>query len=409
MIEGDEEDEINNHNEFYPIKSKIRNKQKVNKNTYGQFIHIFILVIFLAISILIFYNWIDNQSQEIQQSQLLPFQNPQDQNKLQCPFNTSFDSTTFTCLKCTQNCISCYHEYESRCLQCQSPFKLKQNICTKDCVSINNICVNTNNTKIDQINYTVIDLGTLLRVEQLFQVEIHTYSYKNIYIIFPPLGNSFNYFYQSLQLPELAKQLESTIFVFSTPYTEVIQIIENKDQQDDQFIYINRIYQFVQPYFLNQTKSINIVALGEMLFFAHKFATLIAHNLNQDFKIRLILMQTNEVELQESIQLEDQKLQNILKFINYKWNNNTHQEQDINFNEQNISQQLQSIKLKINIKKIINSVHIRRINVIIISERHSKDISILYQNGYNHYNLTQIFLDNNKWSAFFSKLQGLLL
>ncbi|CAD8165443.1 unnamed protein product [Paramecium octaurelia] len=409
MIEGDEEDEIHDHNEYYPIKPKIRSKQKVSTNNYGQFIHIFILVLFLAISILIFYNWIENQSQEFQETQLLPFQNPQDQNKLQCPYNTSFDSTTFSCLKCPQNCISCSHEYESRCLQCSSPFKLKQYICAKDCVSINNICVNTTSTKIDSINYTVIDLGTLLKIDSPFQVEIHTYSSKNIHIIFPPLGNSFNYFYQSLQLPELAQKLESTIFVFSTPYTEVMQIIENKDQSEDQFIYINRIYEFVQPYFQNQTKSISIVALGEMLFFAHKLTTLIAQNSNQDIKITLILMQTHEVQLEESIGLEDSKLYNILYYINYKWNSNSTQEQEVNINDQTISQQVQSVKQKININKIVSLVHNRRINVVVISERHSKDISTIYQNGFNYYNLTQIFLDNNKWSAFFSKLQGLLL
>lgn len=36
------------------------------------------------------------------------------------------------------------------------------------------------------------------------------------------MGQSFNYFYDSLKLPEMAKTLNGTIFVFSTPYTEVL-------------------------------------------------------------------------------------------------------------------------------------------------------------------------------------------
>lgn len=92
------------------------------------------------------------------------------------------------------------------------------------------------------------------------------------------MGQSFNYFYDSLKLPEMAKTLNGTIFVFSTPYTEVLQIQkvpeDGDETQSEEFRYIERIGNFTKTYFTEETKSIKIVGLGDMLFFAHELATM---------------------------------------------------------------------------------------------------------------------------------------
>ncbi|CAD8177700.1 unnamed protein product [Paramecium pentaurelia] len=411
MSEEEEEEYFNINAEHHPICDYNEDRQQHKQQNNKVLLNLGVFALLIAISSLIFMGWLAKKSREDQKPNILPFHNPNNRSELLCPLNTSFDTSKFSCMSCSQNCEYCYHEYKQRCVQCIHPYKLKQNQCVEDCVSIDNVCINTTSDLLNLYNYSIIDLGTELRINQLFQVEIHTHLYENLYIIFPPLGQSFNYFYDQVKLPELAQQLNATLFVFSTPYTEVLQVQQLSDSIDEEFRYIERVHDFIKPYLSNNTKTINIIGLGEMLFFAHRLSTLIVKKMPVSFdtNITVILMQTLQIPLSESLNLSFMQLQHLLAYIDQGWDI-SHKENKTDLianNEDDLFSQIQQFLIHLSFNNLVNPSYNMKINVVVISEKGCKDISNLYEDGFNAKNFMQIFLDDNHLATQFAKLISL--
>ncbi|CAD8089998.1 unnamed protein product [Paramecium sonneborni] len=412
MSEEEEEEYFNINAERQPIFSNIEDRQQHKQQNKQVLLNLGVFALLTAISSLIFMGWLSKKSREDQKPNILPFHNPNDRSQLLCPLNTSFDTSQFNCQPCSLNCEYCYHEYNQRCVQCVHPYKLKSNYCVEDCVSMDNVCINTTSELLNLYNYSIVDLGTELRVNQLFQVEIHTHLFENVYVIFPPLGQSFNFFYDHIKLPELAQQLNATLFVFSTPYTEVLQLQEISDSmEEEEFRYVERIHEFIIPYLSQNTKTINIIGLGEMLFFAHRLSTHIVKKLPESIEanITVILMQTLQMPLFETPNLSLLKLQHLLAYIDQGWDI-SHKENKSNLianNEDDLSQQIQQFLLHTSFNNLVNPSYNMKINVVIISERGCNDIQSLYQDGFNAKNFQQIFLDDDHLATQFAKLISL--
>ncbi|CAK95039.1 unnamed protein product (macronuclear) [Paramecium tetraurelia] len=411
MSEEEEEEYFNAKAEHRPIFSQLEDRQQHKEQNKKVLLNLGVFALLTAISSLIFMGWLSQKSREDQKQIILPFHNPNDRSELLCPLNTSFDTSRFSCLECSQNCEYCYHEYTQRCVQCAHPYKLKSNHCVEDCISVDNICINTTSDLVNLFNYSVVDLGTELRVNQLLQVEIHTHLYQHLYIIFPPLGQSFNFFYDHIKLPEMAQQLNATLFVFSTPYTEVLQVQELSDSIDEEFRFIERVHEFINPYISEETKSINIIGLGEMLFFAHRLSTYIVKKMpaSTETNVTVILMQTLEIPLYDSLNLSFLQLQHLLAYIDQSWDI-SHKENKSNLianNEDDLYSQIQQFLLHLSFNNLVNPSYNMNIDVVVISERGCKDIQNLYQDGFNAKNFIQIFLDDNHLATQFAKLISL--
>ncbi|CAD8168340.1 unnamed protein product [Paramecium octaurelia] len=411
MSEEEEEEYFNINSEHHQICDDSEDRKQHKPQNSKVLINLGVFALFIAISSLIFMGQLAKKSREDKKPNILPFHNPNNRSELLCPLNTSFDTSQFSCMSCSQNCEYCYHEYKQRCVQCIHPYKLKQDICVEDCVSIDNVCINTTDDLLNLYNYSIVDLGTELRINQLFQVEIHTHLFENLYILFPPLGQSFNYFYEHVKLPELAQQLNATLFVFSTPYTEVLQVQEISDSIDDEFRYIERVYEFVKPYLSENTKTINIIGLGEMLFFAHRLSTFIVKKMptSLETNVTVILMQTLQIPLSESLNLSFLQLQHLLAYIDQGWDI-SHKENKTDLianNEDNLFSQIQQFLLHLSFNNLVNPSYNMKINVVVMSERGCNDISDLYQDGFNAKNFMQIFLEDSHLATQFARLISL--
>lgn len=77
------------------------------------------------------------------------------------------------------------------------------------------------------------------------------------------------------------------------------------DSIDEEFRFIERVHEFINPYISEETKSINIIGLGEMLFFAHRLSTYIVKKMpaSTETNVTVILMQTLEIPLYDSLNL----------------------------------------------------------------------------------------------------------
>lgn len=69
------------------------------------------------------------------------------------------------------------------------------------------------------------------------------------------------------------------------------------DSIDEEFRFIERVHEFITPYFSEDTKTVNIIGLGEMLFFAHRLSTYM-------YRILIII-----IELRKCLHLLKQMLQ----------------------------------------------------------------------------------------------------
>ncbi|KAM3128512.1 hypothetical protein pb186bvf_019355 [Paramecium bursaria] len=298
----DEEDQLVDQRIMFKTPQQERKEHKLHQSS--TLINLCLFASCTLVMTIIFMYTLAKKSRELE---ILP--EHIDNQKLQCPQNTSFSPFDLTCIQCSQNCLECQPGLINKCVKCHPFYYLKNDGCVQICQnSCDGVCFK------DEITgtFSIEEIITDLKVKQSFYQSVITYGEDNLIFIIPPMGNTFSYF-SDLNY-NIGQQMNATFITISTPFEFVMDFkeVDSQNAKEEQSNFVELIAKKYQSQ-IKTAKKVRIITMSDMVYFGHSLSRYI---INQELcsDINLTILQTKLIQVIDQIKLSDQQLTKLLTY-----------------------------------------------------------------------------------------------